>query len=197
MLRRRLRDVSRLPSLLADLAGSRPVAVDDPSRRQAAVALLFVPDPDRLLLIRRAEREGDPWSGHMALPGGRREPADQSLVETAIRETWEETGVRLGPPAAALDDHAPLTPVLPPILVRPFAFLLDHEPPVTPSVEVAASAWVPLEVLADPAAFRPTELQVRGARHRVSGYHLDAGVLWGMTERILTPVIALWRALGS
>lgn len=191
--------MSRLPALLADLGGAAPVAVDDPARRQAAVALLLVPDPDRLLLIRRAERDGDPWSGHIALPGGRREAADRDLLETATRETLEETGIRLdaAPPGVALDDHAPLTPVLPPILVRPFAFLLDHEPPVTPSAEVAASAWVPLEVLADPAAYRPTELEVRGARYRVSGYHLDAGLLWGMTERILTPVVARWRALGS
>lgn len=191
--------MSRLPALLADLGSVPPVAVDDPARRQAAVALLFVPDPDRLLLIRRAERDGDPWSGHIALPGGRRDAADRDLLETATRETLEETGIGLDAarPGVALDDHAPLTPVLPPILVRPFAFLLDHEPPVTPSVEVAASAWVPLAVLADPAAYRPTELEVRGARHRVSGYHLDAGLLWGMTERILTPVIARWRALGS
>lgn len=190
--------MTRLPALLADLAGTRPVAIDDPARRQAAVALLLVPDPDRLLLIRRAERDGDPWSGHVALPGGRRDATDRDLLETAMRETREETGIALDPalPGVALDDHAPTTPVLPPILVRPFAFLLGREQPIIPSDEVAASAWVPLHMLADPASYRPTELEVRGARYRVSGYHLDTGFLWGMTERILTPVIARWRALG-
>ncbi|MCA9764471.1 MAG: NUDIX domain-containing protein, partial [Gemmatimonadetes bacterium] len=82
--------MNRLERLLLHLGSRTPREVHDPLRRQAAVALLLVPAPDRLLLIRRADRLGDPWSGHLALPGGRQEPADASLLETAIRETAEE-----------------------------------------------------------------------------------------------------------
>ena len=64
----------------------------------AAVALIRVrgQDPDYLLL-RRASNPQDPWSGHFALPGGRKEPGDRDLLETCIRETWEECGVKLQP----------------------------------------------------------------------------------------------------
>lgn len=67
-----------------------------PEHREAAVALLLRPREQlEILLIKRAERDTDPWSGHMALPGGRREPGDADLVTTAFRETEEETGVPL------------------------------------------------------------------------------------------------------
>jgi 8-oxo-dGTP pyrophosphatase MutT (NUDIX family) len=61
----------------------------------AAVALVLVPHPDSLLLIRRAERSGDPWSGQVGLPGGRRDPDDATLLSTAVREAVEEVGVHL------------------------------------------------------------------------------------------------------
>ena len=103
---------------------------DDPSLIWAAVAVVLAPDPDAILLIRRAERTGDPWSGHIALPGGRREPADPDLVATAIRETGEEVGIALEPerPGGSLRDVVPRTPALPPIAVRPFVFILPARP---------------------------------------------------------------------
>jgi len=70
---------------------------EDPSLLWAAVAIILTPQPDSILLIRRADRSGDPWSGHMALPGGRREAGDSDLAGTAIRETAEEVGIRLRP----------------------------------------------------------------------------------------------------
>src|SRR5262245_51926666 len=86
----------------------------------AAVALILVPGHTGLetLFIRRAVRVGDPWSGQVGLPGGRRDPADVDLEHTAIRETREELAVdlglaeRLGP----LDDLSPRTQLLPPIV---------------------------------------------------------------------------------
>ena len=81
--------MTRLDALLQELARHAPVEHDGAGTPQAAVALLLTPDPDRLLLIRRAEREGDPWSGHLALPGGRRDESDTDLLATALRETFE------------------------------------------------------------------------------------------------------------
>src|SRR5207244_5573124 len=68
-----------------------------PGASPAAVALILLEGPQGLetLLIRRAERADDPWSGQVALPGGRRDPADGDLLVTAIRETRAETGVDL------------------------------------------------------------------------------------------------------
>lgn len=65
--------------------------------RCAAVAVLLHDEPlgPRVLLMKRAERVGDPWSGHISLPGGGYEPRDVDLLQTSIRETHEELGIDL------------------------------------------------------------------------------------------------------
>lgn len=196
MLRRRLprtAPLSRLDLLLERLTARTPVRADEPGRPLAAVAVVLAPDPDAVLLIRRAEREGDHWSGQLALPGGRWSRDDEDLIATARRETLEETGVDLRntPLTAALDDLVPRSHVLPPILVRPFVFRVQAHAPVKPNDEVAGAWWVPLEALLDPRARRPYEFRRQGTEVQAVGYHLDIGVLWGMTERILTPVLRL------
>lgn len=189
--------MSDLAALVARLALRSAREVHDPTRPQAAVAILLAPDPVRLLLIRRAERTGDPWSGQLALPGGRREAGDADLLATALRETQEEVGLAIDRAAhrVTLDDLAPVIPVLPPILVRPF--VLESREALLPQVsdEVAAVGWVELDRLIVPDTYRVATLTVRGAPREVQGYHLDEGLLWGMTERILTPLIEDWRAL--
>jgi len=65
-------------------------------------------------------------------------------------------------------------------------------PEARPSVEVAAHHWVPLATLAAAGALGPAELEVGGTRRQVEGYALPGGLLWGMTERILTPVVRAW-----
>lgn len=189
--------MSELAGLLARLTERRAREVQDAARAQAGVAVLLAPDPVRLLLIRRAERVGDPWSGQLALPGGRREVGDVDLLATALRETQEEVGLVVSRAAhrATLDDLAPVIPVLPPILVRPFVF--EAREALTPRVsdEVAAVIWVELDRLIQPDSYRATTLQVRGAPREVSGYALEGGFLWGMTERILDPLVSAWRTL--
>lgn len=189
----------RLERLVAELAATTPRRAEMPERPHAAVALLLAPDPERILLIRRAEREGDPWSGQLALPGGRREAGDPDLLHTAIRETAEETGVALDRAwqRLELDDLAPITPVLPPIVVRPFLFVLQEALIAGLSREVALAAWVPLADLAAPEVYREVEITAGGTTRRVSGYHLDQGLLWGMTERIVTPVVRAWNLVNG
>ena len=186
-----------LDRLLAELRLHHPVEHTESDRPRAAVALLLTANPDRLLLIRRAERDGDPWSGNLALPGGRWHVEDPDLLATAIRETAEETGVALDRAwcCAQLDDLVPTTAALPPILVRPFVFLLPHATPPGVSGEVAHAAWVPLADVVAEGVYRPHTIEVRGTPRTVSGYHLPEGFLWGMTERILTPVLSAWKAL--
>ncbi|HRP09121.1 MAG TPA: NUDIX domain-containing protein, partial [Gemmatimonadales bacterium] len=123
------------------------------------------------------------------------DPHDASLIYTAIRETVEEVGVALDPLAlrATLDDHGPVTPVRPPIVVRPYLFRVEHEPALRINHEIAEAAWIPLDVLADPANRRAEEQLVRGRPLRAVGRQLPIGFLWGMTERILAPVIEAWN----
>lgn len=169
---------------------------DDPSLIWAAVAVVLTPDPDSILLIRRADRPGDPWSGHMALPGGRQEPGDGDLVATVIREIEEEIGIELSPQdlAGRLEDVVPRTPVLPPIAVRPFVFLPPTRPQLFLNDEVAAYRWVPLDDLLSPSAHHPVRLEVAGQSRQVDAYELEDAIVWGMTERILTDLLQQVRA---
>jgi len=187
--------MSRIPGLIERLAARTPKEELLLDRPKAAVAVILAPDPDSILLIRRAERKGDRWSGQIAFPGGRWSPGDADLADTARRETREEVGLELDgkPVLATLDDLAPRTRVLPPIVVRPFVFALREAAPLLPNSEVAGAWWVPLDTLLEPDLLRPMEFERYGTLVRGSGYHLEYGILWGMTERILTPLLDLIR----
>jgi 8-oxo-dGTP pyrophosphatase MutT (NUDIX family) len=193
MLRRRLPHpqplISRLTRLRDRLAVHR-ARMDERGDPLiwAAVAVILAPDPDSILLIRRAEREGDPWSGHMALPGGRQDPTEPNLVTTAIRETAEEVGLALAIKhlIGSLDDVVPRTPSLPPIAVRPYVFALDHRPGLRLNPEVASARWVPLDLLLHPDTYHSVQLEIRGESREFPAYRLDDSVVWGMTERILS-----------
>jgi 8-oxo-dGTP pyrophosphatase MutT (NUDIX family) len=157
----------------------------------AAVAVVLAPSPDAVLLIRRADRPDDPWSGHMALPGGRHEAEDSDLATTAIRETLEEVGLKLGLEhlLGSLDDVVPRTPVLPPIAVRPYVFLLSHRPELSLNPEVASARWVALDLLLDPETRHSVRLEILGESRDMPAYRLDDAIVWGMTERILTSLL--------
>ncbi len=184
-----------------DLARVRSALTDVPSRelsasRRAAVALVLAPSATALsvLLVRRTEREGDPWSGHMALPGGHAHPEDADLLQTARRETLEEVGIDLSDAEllGRLDDVSPMRSS--DLTVSPFVFGVTAERTATLSNEVAEALWVPLDALASDALRTMREVVVRGSTLRVPAYVIDERVVWGMTfhllERFLAQVIA-------
>jgi 8-oxo-dGTP pyrophosphatase MutT (NUDIX family) len=148
---------------------------------QAAVALVLAPAADGLsiALIERAERVGDRWSGHMALPGGKRERADRDLADTAARETYEEVALVLPAPLGRLDDQRGRTTKG---LVATFVYGLDTPEPLVPHPdEVAAADWIPLAWLFDPANVarrRVVGLPFPGISHR-------GRIIWGLTHTIL------------
>lgn len=186
--------IPALPDLLRRALDARsPLRVDEPGRRLAAVAVVVVPGPDSVLLIRRAERLGDPWSGQVGLPGGGFDPGDVDLLRTAVRETFEEVGVDLGAAecVGTLDDVAPRTPVLPPVTVRPFVFCLPRRPALTLSQEIAHAFWTELEHLRRPGVRVARSLDILGIPRTIEGYAVGDDFVWGMTERILTPFLQL------
>ena len=184
------------PDHLRSVLGARPprrVPVVPPLR-EAAVALVLAPDGAgdlALLFIKRAEHPLDPWSGQIALPGGRRDPADPDLMGTAVRETAEETSVALAPGdlVGELDDLSPVSPHLPPLVVRPFVFALPAVPAVRLSPEVAEYLWVSPRHLID--QLREESVTVRDRTLLVRGYRAGPHFIWGMTERIVTPFLQL------
>jgi 8-oxo-dGTP pyrophosphatase MutT (NUDIX family) len=158
------------------------------------VALILAPNDSAdfdILFIKRAEFPGDPWSGHLALPGGRRHPEDPHLRATAMRETLEEVGVTLSPESllGQLDDLSPVSPHLPPIVVRPFVFALPARPPIFPSAEVALHVWVGRDALI--AASTTEVLTLLGEARSVRGYRVGPHFIWGMTERIVLSFLDL------
>ncbi len=187
--------MNTLATVRRALRDHRPQVADAPDARPAAVALILLEGPQGLeiLLIRRAERADDPWSGQIALPGGRYDVGDGDLFATAVRETREETGVdlsgaeRLG----VLDDLYPRTSTLPPVVVRPFVFGLAQRSALVPSDEVQRAFWLPLRRLSEPGVRREVTLTLRGAVRTFPAYLVDDDLIWGMTERILTPFVDL------
>ncbi len=180
------------------LAGhvAREAERDEPFR-EAAVALVFRPvgalDAE-LLLIRRATRAGDPWSGQIGLPGGNRSRGDVTLDDTAVRETCEELGFDLREHARSLgvlDELRPRIATLPPVIVRPYAWLLEGEPAFVMSDEVAAYRWIPLGTLFAPATRVRTTVAARNVRLEVEALEVGDFTIWGMTERILASLHAI------
>jgi 8-oxo-dGTP pyrophosphatase MutT (NUDIX family) len=169
----------------------------DSHRIQAAVALVLrEPDPVDLLLIKRSQNPRDPWSGHMALPGGRLEAADAHLLETAMRETVEETGVVLLDRSHFLGRLPTLMPTsrrLPPISVSPHVFLAGTSAEaMAASHEVESVHWVPLEDLRRGVGLDEVEISFPdGSRKVFPCYRVGGEIVWGMTYRILQDFLAL------
>jgi 8-oxo-dGTP pyrophosphatase MutT (NUDIX family) len=165
--------------------------------RDAAVAAIFrvaSHDALELLMIERASYAGDPWSGHIAFPGGRREPWDVTLLDTALRETREETGVDIlgaGRVLGALERVNPISPALPPLSIAPFVAILTREVSLSISDEVAGAFWVPLAALQRTDASREVEVTLsNGAARRVRAFVHERYTIWGLTERILRDLLA-------
>jgi 8-oxo-dGTP pyrophosphatase MutT (NUDIX family) len=168
--------------------------IEEPVRR-AAILLALRSRADgepELLMIKRADAPGDPWSGHIACPRGRMEPGDGDLAATAVRETWEETGIdvaRDGRLLGHLDDLVPRTPTLPPIVIRPYVALVSSGVEIVESPEVAAAFWVPLSALCEHGAWGMGLGSVGGTERRVSVFQLGEYTVWGLTERALRQML--------
>jgi 8-oxo-dGTP pyrophosphatase MutT (NUDIX family) len=183
------------------LAARVPAKVAEPVSARAAVAAVIReggPEGLELLFIRRAEQEGDPWSGHISFPGGRSEPGDDGLVGTAIRETEEETGLDLdrdGELLGALDEIRAMARVRPVDLsIAPFVFRLLRPAVPTPNHEVVSLHWLPLARLLGPEHRSTLEYPHEGALLEFPCLRVDDLVIWGLTYRMLDN---LRRVLGA
>lgn len=168
-----------------------------PGAGEAAVLVLFRFHRLRpeVLLIRRAIRDGDPWSGHVAFPGGRRDPSDPDLSQTALRETLEEVGLA----ATALEGAPRCWGVQSPanrpgVRVGVFLGVLRDglDPAVQAGPEVSDSFWVPLDRFH--RGHRRVPVAGVDGGIEVEGFDFPQGFVWGFTYRVLHEVLSAHRS---
>lgn len=168
--------------------------------KYAAVAAVLRAGPTgaEVLLIRRAEQERDPWSGHMAFPGGRFDPEDDHLLATARRETLEEVGLDLARSAELLGALEPLPAVARGrrvgLTIAPFVFELRSSAELRPNHEVVEALWAPLSALARGEGRAKVDYVLDGQRLELPAWDVEGRVVWGLTYRMLDSLLELVRA---
>jgi 8-oxo-dGTP pyrophosphatase MutT (NUDIX family) len=196
---RSIRD--RMAASVVDAAHTTTESLTDgsrPGRAAVAIVLRDVEDGPQVLLIRRAERTGDPWSGHMAFPGGREDPGDDSLLATAVRETREELALDLSASGRLLGRLNDLPAIARGrrvgITITPFVFELTSDVELAYRAdEVAEAIWAPLDPLMH-GRLRTTFAHERDGQRAVSPAHdVEGRIVWGLTYRMLEDLFALLR----
>ena len=188
-----------LPDVRSVLVNRTPRELAE-HEKWAAVAVLLRESASgpELFLIRRAEHPQDPWSGHMAFPGGRQDAGDATLLETAMRETREEVGLDLSNEAehiGQLDDLQAIARGKPQeTVIRPFVFEVHRELPVqVDDREVAEALWTPLLPLYRGEVDTVRPYQWHGTNIDFPAYDVGGRVVWGLTYQMLR---SFFRILG-
>ncbi len=161
--------------------------------RAAVSIILREKDGLQVLLIKRKKVPSDPWSGHVALPGGMFEATDKNLKKTVVREVCEEIGVNLnlkGEILGSLDETHPLN--APGLKVTPFVVCLNGKVNIKAMDEIEKWFWVPMEFFLKKIVRVP--IGKFGVQEAVI-YRKQ--VIWGMTLRILKEISYMLRKAGA
>lgn len=164
---------------------------------QAAVTIILRAEQTeaQALIIKRAEHPNDPWSGHLALPGGRADAVDDDLLATAARETLEEVGLNLhagGQFIGRLPKLSPNNPRLPQIEITPFVAIAPAEFDLQFSEEVTDAFWVSLSHLKQEGMSSRYLWAREGVERAWPAYPSSRGPIWGITGRILNDFLNLF-----
>jgi 8-oxo-dGTP pyrophosphatase MutT (NUDIX family) len=156
---------------------------------ESASVAVVINQKMNVLMIRRANKKGDPWSNQMAFPGGKKEKEDRRYVETAARETFEELGINLWRTSefigymSSFKTHTGKMDVIPSV----FHNVKSLRP--RPIVEVSSYYWVNLPHLTKHktkyAFFRKNKLVMNEAF-----LHGDC-IIWGLSYRILVSLLSI------
>ena len=168
-----------------------------PLMKRSAVAMILQLRKGvlHILMIKRADRIGDPWSGQMAFPGGRMDPGDRHGYAVAVRETHEEVGLLLTEADICIGRLSDLN-ARPHkgafgMAVSPFVFRLDRQVKFRPNYEVAETVWVPLEFLLDTANRETMVWERKGLRIPMPCYLYEDRRIWGLSLMMLDELMDL------
>lgn len=163
--------------------------------RSSVVALLVGEDNPSIVLMRRPVRKGDPWSGDMCMPGGRKDPEDKDSYATALRETQEEVGLDLPTHGSYLGRLSDVVTraheAAKPMVVTPFVFAIASEQLLSLSDEAREIISVPLAFLGNPANRETMHWRVRLLKWRLPCYHYQGARIWGLTLIMLDELVKL------
>ncbi len=166
---------------------------NDGDHVEAVVAILLWDEPGRglqTLLVQRAEREGDPWSGQIGLPGGRVKRGAETPRTALHREVYEEVGIRLeevGVELGSLSVGHPMRRLE--MRVQPWVYGLRIKPTVSIGSEIASSFWVNLADL--PPKKKMSEITIRNEPWNVESFVVEGKIVWGFTYRVLTELLPI------
>ena len=182
--------LSQIQRVLSDNKITQPIDEFAGLRAAVSIVLRMKAGSTEILFIVRALREGDPWSGQIAFPGGHSEPQDQSMRDTAERETTEETGIDLKKVANYLGEIEPIkaTPrkTGKELKVYPFVYLLDDpDPLIDLNCEVSDIIWASLEDMYRGDSQTEHIFEIDGKEQCFPGYDLGLQVVWGLTYRMI------------
>ncbi len=152
-------------------------------RRYAAVAVIST-RRDEILFIRRRENPSDPWSGDIAFPGGRRIDKDKDLLDTVIREVYEEVGIRLDrycQEPILIGVFSPLS--FPNYKVYAYNFWIDDRIETYQGDEIDGIFWISPYNLVKGRCLRL--IRMSNEVREVDCFKTGKIVIWGMTYRIL------------
>lgn len=168
---------------------------DESGNRAAVAAVLRERGALELLFIRRSEHPLDPWSGHMAFPGGRVDPEDRDELAAAVRETREELALDLALHGELLGELAAVQAVARgrrlPLVIQPYVFVLgEPELMLTPNHEVAEAVWVPLDFFLTPGNRQRMSYDRDGLQIELPCYRFAGREIWGLTLRMVDDIAA-------
>ncbi len=156
----------------------------------AGVAVIFGPwNEPKILLMKRAEREGDPWSGQVALPGGRAQANDKNMRETAMRETREEMGIDLEKKSTFLGYMGLFKARTKGMRVVPSVFRASKKLSISTNAEVASYRWVPLGAFLSEESRALYMIGHRNTELTFPAFKIDDYLIWGLTERIISNLV--------
>jgi 8-oxo-dGTP pyrophosphatase MutT (NUDIX family) len=179
------------------LENRSPIALS--AQQRASVAIILAKSDGGLvvLLIRRAEHPMDPWSGHMALPGGRRDPSDRDDLATAMRETREEVGLDLSKQSLLLgrldDIGATAKGRQLDMAISPFVFSVEPITNTVASSEVVATYWTPILPLFDGRAATSRRVDLPHGQTTAPAWNVEGNIVWGLTYRMLDNLFSIMR----